>query len=499
MNTEASVERSCGYAVADLLRPEKKTINNNNNSNNNNNNNNVNPDSGFDDDSSPSRSRVINDDGSSDDSSIEEELDDKPEAEIKRARVENIIHSMRTCTSPERKRKQKRKQYCPQPLPQPNSDDMSENDGEFDEDDDDKYKHYEREALAAQLKTMQGQLAILQARHDELQTDLEGGAVACEKRLDASPAELQELASALKKEMTSSLESVIDQVFSQFAAKRKETEKAAPKETPGVIVSAINKEKSKVVKQSPVRELPERLFNLARRRNLDKDNQMQRSTTLSTSSLSTAEVKPFPNDYRPPFFHAPYYPFSGPPPPSAPMLAALRQQSILAAAGGEPEQTEALPLVTPKKKRTKVTDTRLSPRNGRGFQDSPTPPPAPPTEEKIHPAIPPHPIFHGFHPNPLLPVSLPTSVAIPNPSLNQSDVFAFYSQPENPHFGNPLPAQHLMTPAVNSRNAGSPNTPDRNQTSPGVQTSNGVDNSPSTFGNSEYEGGQISFFLRLFV
>ena len=37
--------------------------------------------------------------------------------------------------------------------------------------------------------------------------------------------------------------------------------------------------------------------------------------------------------------------------------------------GQEPEQTEALPLVvsTPKRKRTKVTDTRLSPRAARAL------------------------------------------------------------------------------------------------------------------------------------
>lgn len=43
------------------------------------------------------------------------------------------------------------------------------------------------------------------------------------------------------------------------------------------------------------------------------------------------------------------------------------------AVGQEPEQTEALPLVvsTPKKKRSKVTDTRLSPRAARALlQDS---------------------------------------------------------------------------------------------------------------------------------
>lgn len=96
-----------------------------------------------------------------------------------------------------------------------------------------------------------------------------------------------------------------------------------------------------------------------------------------------------------------------------------------------PEQNEALSLVvTTKKKRHKVTDTRITPRtvsrilaqdglglgspsgvsveNSRGPNDCPSPRP-------YHP------------PPPMLPVSLPTSVAIPNPGLHESQVFSPYS------------------------------------------------------------------------
>ncbi|CAH0400333.1 unnamed protein product [Chilo suppressalis] len=85
-----------------------------------------------------------------------------------------------------------------------------------------------------------------------------------------------------------------------------------------------------------------------------------------------------------------------------------------------PEQNEALSLVvTPKKKRHKVTDTRITPRTvsrilGEGvgtpetkFPESPSPRPYP----------------GGM--------ALPTSVAIPNPSLHESQVFSPYS----PFFG----------------------------------------------------------------
>ncbi|XP_068619418.1 homeobox protein prospero [Battus philenor] len=81
-----------------------------------------------------------------------------------------------------------------------------------------------------------------------------------------------------------------------------------------------------------------------------------------------------------------------------------------------PEQNEALSLVvTPKKKRHKVTDTRITPRTvsrilGEGVGQSPeSPSPRP---------------FPGG-------MALPTSVAIPNPSLHESQVFSPYS----PFFG----------------------------------------------------------------
>ncbi|KAK7595436.1 hypothetical protein V9T40_013261 [Parthenolecanium corni] len=110
-----------------------------------------------------------------------------------------------------------------------------------------------------------------------------------------------------------------------------------------------------------------------------------------------------------------------------------------------PEQNEALSLVVPqKKKRHKVTDTRITPRTvsrilaqdgvgclqpssildtskyglsatnvGNGAPDSPPPPPRP---------------FHHIpHSAPMLPVSLPTSVAIPNPSLHESQIFSPYT------------------------------------------------------------------------
>ncbi|XP_064623123.1 prospero homeobox protein 1-like [Lineus longissimus] len=93
----------------------------------------------------------------------------------------------------------------------------------------------------------------------------------------------------------------------------------------------------------------------------------------------------------------------------------------------EPEQTEALALVvnTPKKKRTKVTDTRLSPRAARALLHEPI------TSESEKPHMMMHlPHHHDIYP-PIVPVTLPTSVAIPNPSLQHSDVLSMYSHTEH--------------------------------------------------------------------
>ncbi|VVC44889.1 Hypothetical protein CINCED_3A011119 [Cinara cedri] len=140
-----------------------------------------------------------------------------------------------------------------------------------------------------------------------------------------------------------------------------------------------------------------------------------------------------------------------------------------------PEQNEALSLVViPKKKRHKVTDTRITPRtvsrilaqdsmnnntnnNNGPMMDSSSRAPAniggPPAVQSMPPtgdSPPPSSQQRVFHqqqqlqspaaqqpppqqqqpqppPPPMLPVSLPTSVAIPNPSLHESQVFSPYS------------------------------------------------------------------------
>ncbi|XP_066905458.1 homeobox protein prospero isoform X2 [Halyomorpha halys] len=121
---------------------------------------------------------------------------------------------------------------------------------------------------------------------------------------------------------------------------------------------------------------------------------------------------------------------------------------------GAPEQNEALSLVVaPKKKRHKVTDTRITPRTVSRIlaQDGMVPPNnieqgkftnvIPSTSGSTSDSPPPRP-YHP--PPPMLPVSLPTSVAIPNPSLHESQVFSPYSpfyHQSHPHMSSGSPPE----------------------------------------------------------
>ena len=156
--------------------------------------------------------------------------------------------------------------------------------------------------------------------------------------------------------------------------------------------------------------------------------------------------------HHPLFPPPPYFPHAHLPPAMQPLFPK------------EPEQTEALPLVvnTPKKKRTKVTDTRLSPRAARALLNEGSNGPLDFEKGQHSPHHLPMGFAHhivpheGFPHHPLVPVSLPTSVAIPNPSLQHSDVLAMYSHSDNNPFGDgSRPASHSPVAADN----GSPNMP----------------------------------------
>ncbi|CAB3378990.1 Hypothetical predicted protein [Cloeon dipterum] len=118
-----------------------------------------------------------------------------------------------------------------------------------------------------------------------------------------------------------------------------------------------------------------------------------------------------------------------------------------------PEQNEAISLVvSTKKKRHKVTDTRITPRTVSRILSQEAPPGTPsstgattPVPSGVAAMMDPKP-YHP-PPPPMLPVSLPTSVAIPNPSLHESQVFSPYS----PFYG-----QHHSSSPPDRRDAESP-------------------------------------------
>ena len=221
---------------------------------------------------------------------------------------------------------------------------------------------------------------------------------------------------------------------------------------------------------------------------LDRQSRSSADIPLSSSDQTAFEIPPRTAHH--PLYslfapHAPYYPNA------SRMAAAAAAAAAAVAANGayapvppvassilfppcrEPEQTEALPLVvnTPtKKKRTKVTDTRLSPRAARSilhdggghrhhhagsYHGAPHHHHSRPdsSHHRVHYSGGPRvtddaaterrrlspvrsstdsglvsPFLHSRHPSaglppmPLLPASLPTSVAVPNPSLQHSDI-----------------------------------------------------------------------------
>ncbi|XP_022245028.1 homeobox protein prospero-like [Limulus polyphemus] len=98
------------------------------------------------------------------------------------------------------------------------------------------------------------------------------------------------------------------------------------------------------------------------------------------------------------------------------------------------EQTEAMSLVvTPKKKRHKVTDTRVTPRLMSQFIGQEDSSPKNPFSTNIAQPSMGFPIY-THHPPPLVPVNLPTSVAIPNPSLHHSESFPYHHERTRPAY-----------------------------------------------------------------
>lgn len=264
--------------------------------------------------------------------------------------------------------------------------------------------------------------------------------------------ELESLGDLLKTEITASVAVIIDSIVNKFVQQRK----------------LLNKQNENTIPELPF-SAAEFSSNRNLKTNIGKPNGLHPPTSLpqirpavSENNLASLNLPPHlrPQLYKPP---AHLFPTSLP----SVSIGQTSPHSIQ-----EPEQDEALSLVvTPKKKRHKVTDSRLTPRTvGRLLEDLPrypqmTPtsanssprynsPPSPPPQ----PPLPPHslthtlqhtlqhPHIHHSRPNPfhqpppaLLPVSLPTSVAIPNPSLHDTGLLysgVYYNR------GPPSPPDH---------------------------------------------------------
>ena len=294
--------------------------------------------------------------------------------------------------------------------------------------------------------------------------------------------DLNNLAKVLKAEISNSVGTLVDSIVARFVTNQKKEEKR-----PAV--------------HQPYRELLREPIVIKPQEDPSKPSSPDLYKT-PRSKVTDKVLNPLmENSLK---FHAdmtrPHHPLF-PPPPYFPHMNVPSMQPLYAK---EPEQTEALPLIvtTPKKKRTKVTDTRLSPRAARallqenshpGMEDKPSPLHH---LQHPHPHLPPHPLLEHYQ-SPLIPVSLPTSVAIPNPSLQHSDVLAMYSNAEPNMFSDMLQQHHMAasrSPPMGD--FGSPNTAHlpmgdgmfnmKNDDSFDTQS---VDTS------SNYDGVQISFYL----
>ena len=236
-----------------------------------------------------------------------------------------------------------------------------------------------------------------------------------DKVTDLDEKELQLLISNLKSKIEDAVSSTVDKELNKFFQKRNDELK-----------------QDEIKKQN---YLKEQLQNNHVNREIRRENEPEKKTTDHSLDhiLQMPSKPPATNGFPLPGRHSafelpkisgripeiPRAPFPHPPPLGYPPLSfylppTLHGPSMYSCPLVPPEQTEALALVvnTPqKKKRTKVTDTRLSPRaarallheNGALDQDRP---------------------MSGF--SPMTASCLPTSVAIPNPSLHHSDILSFY-------------------------------------------------------------------------
>lgn len=248
------------------------------------------------------------------------------------------------------------------------------------------------------------------------------------RNMTPTGSDLEGLADALKTEITASLTNLIDSIVTRFIHTRRckqnnEATAAAEQLNKDLLMaSQLLDRKSPRTKVSERPQAPPPHASHMVNGNVP---------TMMPVHMSNMQ-KPQDLHIRPPMFQ----------PPKAPAIsqAALYGMShpFCVSKQENPEQNEALSLVvTPKKKRHKVTDTRITPRTVSRILGQDGIGMSPAAMEPSQCTSPRPPPYH--QPPPMLPVSLPTSVAIPNPGLHESQVFSPYS----PFFHGPSHGHHM--------------------------------------------------------
>ncbi|CAL4059167.1 unnamed protein product, partial [Meganyctiphanes norvegica] len=257
--------------------------------------------------------------------------------------------------------------------------------------------------------------------------------------------DLEGLADVLKTEITASLAVIIDSVVLKFVQQRKllskQVEAAAEQLNRDISTQIMERARSPRGPKGPERHFPP--GHPARFNGVPPPHgPLNLSPYPGNENINSLNL----HHPRLPMYKPPHHAlFPGGLPPFGGMVPVSQTSPY------EPEQDEALPLVvTPKKgsslqeareardlsrkKRHKVTDSRLTPRTvGRLLEEFPryplpgsigsgslSPRGSPPPQPLSLTHQPPRPPFPP--PPQLIPVSLPTSVAIPNPSLHETSL-----------------------------------------------------------------------------
>lgn len=250
-----------------------------------------------------------------------------------------------------------------------------------------------------------------------------------------SGADLEGLAEVLKNEITSSLASLIDSIVTRFVHQRRILGKQS--EAAAAAAEQLNKDlmrakrmldgrKSPAKPERPSGQMPGNHPVHHGGAPNGVPAYMQNPLLMGQMNGPRPAGAAFPHGEAGPghatHIRPPTGMFQAPPKPMVPLYPHMNGHFEREP---NPEQNEALSLVmTPKKKRHKVTDTRITPRTvsrilGEGVGHSP--------ESKFPESPSPRPSYPGG-------IALPTSVAITNPSLHESQVFSPYS----PFFGGGL-------------------------------------------------------------